>query len=95
MGEGTDSSTARVTLIGRPGCHLCEDAREVVERVTTDLGVGFTELSIDDDSELHAKYAEEIPVVLVDGEQHTFWRVDEARLRKALSTRSGRRRWPW
>ncbi|HEX5560667.1 MAG TPA: glutaredoxin family protein [Nocardioidaceae bacterium] len=86
---------ARVTLIGRPGCHLCEDAREVVERVTNDLGVGFTELSIDDDAELRAKYAEEIPVVLVDGEQHTFWRVDEARLRKALSAKPGKRRWPW
>jgi glutaredoxin len=98
MGDNTGGAGdehARVTLIGRPGCHLCEDAREVVERVTTDLGIGFTELSIDDDSELRAKYAEEIPVVLVDGRQHTFWRVDEARLRKALSTRSGRRRWPW
>ncbi len=93
-GENTGEGKPRVTLIGRPGCHLCEDARKVVERVTADLGVGYEELSIDDDPALRAEYAEQIPVVLVDGKQHTFWRVDEARLRKALSAAPGRRRWP-
>lgn len=62
----------------------------MVERVAEDTGVGWLELSILDDQALAAQYAEEIPVVLVDGEQHTFWRVDEQRLRAALS---GRRRW--
>lgn len=83
----------RVVLVSRPGCHLCEDAREVVERVTADLGVGWVEQNLDDDPRL-ARYAEEIPVVLVDGRQHTFWRVDEARLRTALETPPRlRRRW--
>lgn len=74
----------RIVLLGRPGCHLCEEAREVVERVADDLGVGWEERSIDGDPELLEKYAEQIPVTLVDGRQHDFWRVDERRLRDAL-----------
>ena len=50
-----------------------------------DLGETFEELSIDDDADLPPRYAEEIPVTLVDGRQHDFWRVDEARLRAALA----------
>jgi hypothetical protein len=74
----------RITLLGKPGCHLCDDARVVVQRVADDLGVPWDERSILDDPALLAEYAEQIPVVLVDGRQHTFWRVDEARLRAAL-----------
>jgi hypothetical protein len=74
----------RITLLGKPGCHLCDDAREVVRRVAEDLDLPWEERSILDDRELLEEYAEQIPVVLVDGRQHTFWRVDEARLRTAL-----------
>ena len=81
---------ARITLIGKPGCHLCDDARVVVERVAADTGAGWQELSILDDAGLREQYAELIPVVLVDGEQHDFYRVDESRLRAALQ---GRRSW--
>ncbi len=77
--------TARVTLYSRPGCHLCDDARAVIARVCADLGESFEEFSIDDDATLRDKYAEEIPVTLVDGRQHDFWRVDEGRLRAALA----------
>ncbi|GLW52993.1 thioredoxin family protein [Kitasatospora phosalacinea] len=73
-----------VTLIGKPGCHLCEDAREVILRVTADLGAAFEEKDVLADPALYEQYAEQIPVTLVDGRQHDFWRVDEARLRKAL-----------
>jgi len=76
--------TARVTLVTRPGCHLCEVAREVVARVCADLGETWEELDMDADPALAARYAEEIPVTLVDGHQHDFWRVDETRLRRAL-----------
>ena len=75
---------ARVTLVTRPGCHLCEAAREVVDRVCADLGETWEELDLDADPALAARYAEEIPVTLVDGHQHDFWRVDETRLRRAL-----------
>jgi hypothetical protein len=76
--------TPRVTLIGKPGCHLCDEAREVVAKVTADLGESFQELSILDDPALHEQYWEQVPVTLVDGRPHDFWRVDEARLRAAL-----------
>lgn len=74
----------RITLLGKPGCHLCDDARQVVSRVADDLGTPWEERSILDDAALLEAYAEQIPVVLIDGRQHTFWRVDEARLRAAL-----------
>ena len=75
----------RITLISKPGCHLCGPAREVVERVARDLGIQWVELSILDDPELSAAYGEQIPVTLVDGVQHDYWRVDESRLRRALA----------
>ncbi|WP_329314031.1 glutaredoxin family protein [Streptomyces sp. NBC_01537] len=75
-----------VTLIGKPGCHLCDDARVVIEKVAGELGAAVDERDITQDEELYRKYWEQIPVVLVDGEQHDFWRVDEGRLRRALST---------
>ncbi|MGW4791054.1 glutaredoxin family protein [Nonomuraea sp. NPDC004297] len=75
----------RITLLGKPGCHLCEDAREVIARVAGELGVPWEEVSIDSSAELREKYWEMIPVTLIDGVQHDFWRVDEARLRAALA----------
>lgn len=75
----------RVTLYSRPGCHLCEDARAVIEKVCADLGTSYTEVDIDQDPALQRRYGEEIPVTLVDGRQHDFWRVDETRLRAALA----------
>jgi len=77
--------TPRVTLYSRPGCHLCDDARAVIARVCADLGEEYAEVSIDGDPELQRRFGEEIPVTFVDGRQHDFWRVDETRLRAALS----------
>jgi len=74
----------RVTVYMRPGCHLCDVAREIIERVCLDLGESYVEIDIDSDPALLAAYGEEIPVTLVDGARHDFWRVDEARLRAAL-----------
>jgi glutaredoxin len=77
--------TARVTVYSKPGCHLCEDAAAIVEAVCAELGVGWTEIDITTDPELFRRYGEQIPVTLIDGKQHDFWRVDPARLRKALA----------
>ncbi|WP_093905460.1 glutaredoxin family protein [Streptomyces sp. cf386] len=74
-----------VTLIRKPGCHLCDDAQIVIEKVCADLGVPWEQKDITQDPQLHDQYWEQIPVVLVDGAQHTFWRVNEDRLRKALT----------
>ena len=78
-------SAPRVTLYTRPGCHLCDVAREVVERVCAELGEQYAEVRIDDDPELRDRFTDEVPVTFVDGRQHDFWRVDEARLRAALT----------
>jgi hypothetical protein len=79
-----DVVSPRITLISRPGCHLCDDARVVVEQVAAELGVGWEERSIDDDAELRAQWADHIPVTLVDGRPHDFFRVSPDRLRAAL-----------
>jgi len=78
--------TVSVTLVSKPGCHLCDAAREVVNSVVDELeGVAsVTEVSILDDPELFEKYVEEIPVVLINGRVHNIWRVDPTRLRTAL-----------
>lgn len=80
----------QLTLIGKPGCHLCDDAREVVQAVIAEFGsdatrrISLAEQSILDDEALRARYAEEIPVLLIDGEVHTYWRIDPVRLKTAL-----------
>lgn len=75
----------RITLYGREGCHLCDDARIVIERVCAELGETYVEVDIDSDEDLADRFGEEIPVTFVDGRQHDFWRVDENRLRAALA----------
>lgn len=73
-------------LVGKPGCHLCDEAREVVAEVCAQQGVDWVEVSILDDPDLADRYWERIPVTLVDGVEHDFWRVDAERLRSALAT---------
>ena len=81
----TDGTAPRVTLIGKPDCHLCDDARGVVSQVCGELDIAWVERSILDDPVLADAYWEQIPVVLVDGAPHDFWRIDAVRLRKALT----------
>lgn len=73
-----------MVLYSRPGCHLCETARAVVDKVAVECGETFEERNITlDPGELKA-YADSIPVVTVDGVQVDFWRISEDRLRSAL-----------
>lgn len=76
----------RVRLLGKPGCHLCDEARVVVAAVCAELGEQYDELDVTTDPELLDRYGEEIPVTFVDGRQHDFWRLDPARLRAALGS---------
>ena len=81
-------TTPRVRLYAKPGCHLCDDARAVIEQVCADLGESYDEVDITaapDSADLMEAYGEEIPVTFVDGKQHDFWRVDPGRLRAALA----------
>ncbi|GAA1521681.1 hypothetical protein BJ978_000714 [Agromyces terreus] len=84
----------RLTLIGKPGCHLCDDAREIVQAVVAEVGasdaapsITLGERSILDDAALAERYGEEIPVLLIDDEMHAYWRVDPVRLKTALLAR--------
>ena len=84
-----------LTLYSKPGCHLCEDARTVVDGVVGRLQASASPLSIDveeidiySDPALVERYGEEIPVVLIDGRMHTYWRVDPTRLETALRAAS-------
>jgi len=86
---GEDRAAHVITLLTRPGCHLCDDARAVIASVAAELGVPWQERDITgSDSDLR-DYGEMIPVTLIDGVQHDFWRVSEQRLRAALSAPPG------
>lgn len=82
---GSPPPAARITLISRASCHLCDVAREVVSRVADDTGAGWVELDVDADTALLSRWSDEVPVTLVDGRPHDYWRVDETRLRAALA----------
>jgi hypothetical protein len=74
----------RVVLYGQPGCHLCDEAREVLERVRAQVPFVLEERDITENDALHLAYLERIPVVTVDGEEtFDFW-VDERRLKDHL-----------
>ncbi|MBG6216196.1 hypothetical protein IWX75_000633 [Arthrobacter sp. CAN_A6] len=79
-----ESESKDVVLLTRPDCHLCQEARDVVERVTASLGVGWAEQSVVGAPDLLERFAEELPVLLINGVQRDFWVIDEARLRKLL-----------
>jgi glutaredoxin len=81
----------QLTLIGKPGCHLCDEARDAIDGVLLEFrkanpntDVTVEELNILEDEALRLKYAEEIPVLMIDGKMHNYWRIDEERLMRAL-----------
>ncbi|WP_460796997.1 glutaredoxin family protein [Microbacterium sp. GXF0217] len=79
-----------LTLIGKPDCHLCDVAHEVVDAVIADLPeetaerIEIVEASIQEDPALYDLWWEKIPVLLIDGELHAHWRVSPDRLRERL-----------
>ena len=79
----------RLVLYTRDGCHLCDDAKVVLERVAASTGEGFTEVDIATDPDLTAEYGDRIPVLMLDGREHGYWRVEEARLLRDLGPPPG------
>ncbi len=75
----------QVTLITRTGCHLCEVAEQLLRRLSGELGFAYRELDVDAAADLRAEYSDRVPVILVDGKEHGYWRVEEARFRKAVN----------
>jgi glutaredoxin len=89
------STTIDLTLIGKSGCHLCDEARVTVNAVVgafraeytgvaRHIQVNLVEHDILVDEELWNKYSEEVPVLLINGKVHNYWRIDPVRLRGAL-----------
>lgn len=74
----------RLTLLTRPGCHLCDTARGDLARIAAELGVRWDERDVTLDQDELARYAEMVPVILLDGVEHGYWRVEEERLRADL-----------
>ena len=76
-----------VTVVSRQGCHLCEVAEAEVARICGELDVPWEITDVDADAELRAEYGDQVPVILIDGQEHGYWRVEEDRFRAALAAR--------
>jgi hypothetical protein len=72
----------------RQNCSLCDKAAEAVARICEELGESWSSQDVDIDPELRAEYGDRVPVILIDGREHGFWRVEEPRFRAALSRES-------
>jgi glutaredoxin len=73
-----------VTIYGRTGCHLCEDALQLLQSMQDELNFEIEEILIDGNEELEKLYGEKIPVTHIDGVHHDFWRVDPERFKSSL-----------
>jgi glutaredoxin len=78
-----------VTLYGRPGCHLCDDARTALLPLAAELGFALEEIDIEGDDDLHRRYLERIPVIALDGEELFDFFLDEAILRERIARVAG------
>lgn len=81
--------TVHLTLLSKPGCHLCDDARDVVSSVRETLALRgidteLRELNILEDPALARRHSEEIPVVQINGKRHAIWRVDADKFERAI-----------
>jgi glutaredoxin len=76
--------TVRLTLITRDQCHLCDVAKDAMARVAQASGEDWREVDVDSDPQLQAEYWDRVPVILLDGKEHGYWRVEEERLLRDL-----------
>ncbi|WAL65252.1 glutaredoxin family protein [Amycolatopsis cynarae] len=74
----------QVTVMTRQGCSACVKAEQDVARICGELGVEWSTADVDSDSEWRAEYGDRVPVILIDGVEHGYWKVEEDRFRKAL-----------
>ena len=79
----------RLTIYSRPGCHLCDEMKEVVNRVSASVPLSLEEVDISGDAELERLYGVEIPVLMIDGRKAAKYRIAEADLLRMLDRRAG------
>jgi glutaredoxin len=87
------SNPISLTLLTKPGCHLCEEAKKAIEIVMFEFSkensdivqIELTELNILEDEALKNQYSEEIPVLQINGATHAYWKIDSERLTAALN----------
>lgn len=87
------SKLISLTLLTKPGCHLCEEAKKAIELVMFEftqensgtVQIELTELNILEDETLKNQYSEEIPVLQINGATHAYWKIDSERLIAALN----------
>ena len=77
-----------LTLYSRPGCHLCEEMKTVINRMAADSQVALTEIDISTDPDLEARYGTEIPVLIADGKKVAKYRISETELRRIITAAS-------
>jgi len=78
-----------LTLYSRPGCHLCDEMKDVVKRVAQSVPLLLEEIDISTSRELEDRYGLEIPVLLVEGKKAAKYRIGEEELRRVLAARAG------
>ena len=87
------SKLISLTLLTKPGCHLCEEAKKAIELVMFEFSkensdvvqIELTELNILEDEALKNQYSKEIPVLQINGATHAYWKIDSERLLAALN----------
>jgi len=81
---GRVEASHRVTLITRAGCHLCEEAERALRGLADELGFALELLDVDADRRRANEYSDQVPVILIDGVQHGYWRLERERFLAAL-----------
>lgn len=76
--------TVRIDIYSRPGCHLCYEAKEVIERVRRRIPLSIRVIDIQDDPELESRFGMEIPVIFINNHKAFKYRVDEAEFEKKV-----------
>lgn len=84
MHDSTSSDNARITVLSRPGCHLCEDALAVLEPLAEEFGTTIRKVDISQKPALLQRYSDMVPVFVIDGREVGHWRISPERARRAL-----------
>ena len=74
----------QVVIYSRINCHLCQEAEKIVREVMTEMPFKLEVIYIDGEQELESLYGEEVPVTLINGAKHDYFRADKKRFSEAI-----------